>query len=136
MQTWPQLRSKFLKNKTEKNKTVFKKQRNYRVSLLRKEEKFPWKYRYFKHYLNKEFVKTAIHFFANEFKKQSKTIFTKDELTISIEKTAAEVLNTFFVYIKQFEYWNKNWLGNTTGTGETNHTQELKLLRSILKIRK
>ena len=37
--THSRLRNKFLKNKTQSNKTVYKKQRNYCVSTFRKEKK-------------------------------------------------------------------------------------------------
>ena len=37
--THSRLRYKFLKNKTQSNESAYKKQRNYRISLFRKEKK-------------------------------------------------------------------------------------------------
>ena len=62
------LRNKFLKNKTQSNETAYKKQRNYCVSLFRKEKKSFFENLDTKNITdNKKFWKTVKPFLANKF---------------------------------------------------------------------
>ena len=91
------LQNQFLKNRTDKNKSRYTKQRNYCVSLLRK-TKTPY-------YSNldeknvtdsKAFWKTVNPFLSDKITSKEKiTLIEKNEI-VSNDENTAQVLNTFF----------------------------------------
>ena len=93
------LRNKFLKNKTHSNKNAYKRQRNYCVSVFRKEKKSFFENLDTKNITdNKKFWKTVKHFLANKSSSnRNKITLTQKDETVSRSKDLAEVFNTFFV---------------------------------------
>ena len=77
------LRDKFLKIKTQSNATVYKKQRNYCLSLFRKEKKVSSKI---------QTLKTSLI-----IKNRNKITLTQNDEIISRSKNVAEIFDTFFV---------------------------------------
>ena len=91
------LRNNFLKNKTEQNKTLYTKQRNYCVSLLKKSKK-----KYFanlneKDILdNKLFWKTIKPSFSDKIMPRDRINLSEKGELVETELETAEVLNKFF----------------------------------------
>ena len=99
--TRSRLRNKFLKNKTQSNETVYKNQRNYCVSLFRKEKKSFFGNLDTKNITgNKIFRKTVKPFLVNKISinRNKITLTQKDEI-ISHSKDVAEKFNTIFVNV-------------------------------------
>ena len=116
------LRNKFLKNKTQSNETAYKKQRNYCVSLFRKEKKSFFENLDTKNITdNKKFWKTVKPFLANKISSNRNkiTLTQKDEI-ISCSKDVAEIFNTYFVNaVSNFGIViNKSLLGNSVETND------------------
>ena len=113
--------NKFLKNKTHSNKNAYKRQRNYCVSVFRKEKKSFFENLDTKNITdNKKFWKTVKRFLANKSSSnRNKITLTQIDETISRSKDVAEVFNTFFVNVVSNLgiVINENLLGNI---GETN----------------
>ena len=91
------LRNNFLKNKTEQNKTLYTKQRNYCVSLLKKSKK-----KYFANLNEKDILDNKL-FWKTIKPSFSDKIMTRDRINLSekgelvkTELETAEVLNKFF----------------------------------------
>ena len=91
------LRNNFLKNKTEQNKTLYTKQRNYCVSLLKKSKK-----KYFanlneKDILdNKLFWKTIKPSFSDKIMPRDRINLSEKGELVETELETAEVVNRFF----------------------------------------
>ena len=93
-----QLRNRFLKKRSYKNKKLYTEQRNFCVSLLRKTKK--------KHYANlnhkdiadnKQFWKTIKPLLSDKSKSNEKITLVEANEIISEDKDNAELLNSFFV---------------------------------------
>ena len=91
--------NKFLKIKTQPNETVYKKQRNYCVSLFRKEKKSFFENLETKNITgNKIFWKTVKPSQANKISNNhNKIALTQKDEIISRSKDVVEMFNTFFV---------------------------------------
>ena len=91
------LRNRFLKNKTDENKIAYTKQRNFCVSLFRKEKK---KYYYNlnpkKIADNKKFWKTVKPFLSEKGCIKEKITLIENEKIINNEEEIAETFNNFF----------------------------------------
>ena len=89
-----------MKNPTNENKLDFTRQRNFCVSLLRKEKK-----QYFAKLdeknitVNRKFWQTAKPFLSDKNKSREKINLLKNEETISDEVEVANTLNTFLMII-------------------------------------
>ena len=135
--THSRLRNKFLKNKTESNKTAYKKQRNYCVSLFRKEKESLFENLDTKKITgNKKFWKTIKPFLTNKSSNnRNKITLTQKDETISCSKDGAEVFNTFFVNVVSnlCIVINESLLGNTGKTNDriVNITERYKTHPSI-----
>ena len=89
-------RNKFLKNRNDENRKKYSKQRNYRVSLLRKTKKQYYGDLNEKNVLdNKKFWKTVQPFLSDKCPLNEKIIIVENNEIISNDKEVAEVLNTF-----------------------------------------
>ena len=91
------LRNNFLKNRTEENKTLYTKQRNYCVSLLKKSKK-----KYFANLNEKDILDNKL-FWKTIKPSLSDKVMTRDRINLSekgesvkTELETAEVLNKFF----------------------------------------
>ena len=91
------LRNRFLKNRSEVNGINFIKQRNYRVSLLRKTKK-----QYYANLSekdvadNKKFWKTVKPFLSDKLKSNEKITLVEDDKIFTQDIKVAEELNSFF----------------------------------------
>ena len=98
--TRSRMRNNFLKNKTKENKEIYNKQRNYCVSLVRKEKKnFYQNIDTSKITDNKTFWKTVKPLFSNKTISSDKMTLIKDDNIISENKDIAEIFNKFFANI-------------------------------------
>ena len=96
--TRSRLRNKFLKNKTQSNESAYKKQRNYCVSLFRKEKTSFIENLDTKNITdNNNFWETVKPFLENKISSNRNkiTLTQKDEI-ISRSKDVAEIFNIFF----------------------------------------
>ena len=94
------LRDKFLKHPTEHNKISYTKQRNWCVSLLRKEKKEYFANLNEKEIIdNKKFWQTAKPFLSEKLKSREKIILVKKEELVSRESNVAQRFNQFFFQI-------------------------------------
>ena len=85
------LRNKFLKNRSNENKTNYAKQQNHCVSLLRKTKR--------EYHSNldekKTFWKIVKPMLSNKMKSNGRVILIENDEIIKIEKGTAKVLNAF-----------------------------------------
>ena len=93
------LKNIFNKNPTAENKEMYKKQRNYCVSLLRKEKKSYYKNLDLKIFEdNRKFWQKVRPFFSDKHKSSSRNItILENDIIISNNLEVAETLNNFFV---------------------------------------
>ena len=93
------LKNKFNKNPTEENKNSYKKQRNYCVSLLKKEKKKYYNNLDIKIFEdNKKFWKRVKPLFSDKQKTLPREIIlVENEVTASDKNEVAEKLNNFFI---------------------------------------
>ena len=93
-------RNTFLKHPTNENKEIYEKQRNFRVSLLRKEKK-----NYFENLDtknisdNKIFRKTVKALLSNKCRLPVNVKLVKENDVISDNSKIADVFNDFFTYV-------------------------------------
>ena len=91
------LRNKFLKNPSEENKLIYNKQRNFCISLLRKEKK-----EYFAKINekdisdNRKFWQTVKPFISDKIKSKESIILVNDNNIVSNELDVAKSFNEFF----------------------------------------
>ena len=94
------LRNKFLRDRTEGNKNVYRKQRNYCVSLLRKERKdFFQKIDTKRTTDNKLFWKMVKPFFSAKKKDTGKITLIHNNELIDRPKDISEIFNNFFANV-------------------------------------
>ena len=94
------LRNKFLRDRSNANKVAYNRQRNYCVSLFRKEKRNFFENLDTKKITdNKEFWRTVKPFFADKAKSNDRITLVKDEKIISNGKDIAEIFNNFFVNV-------------------------------------
>ena len=126
------LRNKFLKDPTEHNKTSYTKQRNWCVSLLRKE-----KNEYFANLNekdiidNKNFWQTVKPFLSEKLKSREKITLVENEELVSSEFDIAQRFNQFFSNIVKNLDIPKYVVGDTLHLNLKNHPT----LMAILKYR-
>ena len=99
--TRSRLRNKFLKNKTQSNKSANKKQRNHCASFFWNEKKSFFENLDTKSIIdNKNFWKTAKPFLANKISSnRNKITLTQKDKIISRSKDVAKIFNIFFVNV-------------------------------------
>ena len=91
------LRNKFLKDPTEHNKILYTKQRNWCVSLLRKEKKEYFANLNEKDIIdNKKFWQTVKPFLSEKLKSREKITLVEKEELVSSEYDVAQRFNQFF----------------------------------------
>ena len=96
------LRNKFLKNRSNENKTNYVKQRNHCVSLLRKTKREYYSYLDEKKICDsKKFWKTVKPVLSKKNKSNERITLIENDEIIKTEKGTAKVLNTFFSNIVQ-----------------------------------
>ena len=89
-------RNRFLKNPTDENRLVFTRQRNFCVSLLRKEKEQYFAKLNVKNITdNRKFWQTVKLFLSEENKSSEKITLLKNEETISDEVEVANTLKKF-----------------------------------------
>ena len=107
------LRNKFLNTKSDLDRKVYNKQRNYVVSLLRKEKKEFYGNLNTSVLTEKKTVwKTVKPFLTEKSKKVSKIILTEEQQIISQDKQTVKIFNEYFISIptlnmstnQEFEY--------------------------------
>ena len=107
------LRNKFLNTKSDLDRKAYNKQRNYMVSLLRKEKKeFDGNLNINVLTQNKTFWKTVKPFLTEKSKKVSKITLIEDNQIILEDKQIANIFNEYFISIpilnmptnQEFEY--------------------------------
>ena len=107
------LRNKFLNTKSDLDRKAYNKQRNYVVSLMRKEKKeFYGNLNTSVLTENRTFWKTVKPFLAEKSKKVSKITLIEDNQIISQDKQIAKIFNEYFISIpilnmptnQEFEY--------------------------------
>ena len=90
------LRNKFLKNRSNENKTNYVKQRNHCVSLLRKTKREYYSNLDEKKICdNKTFWKIVKPMLSKKIKSNERVTLTENDEIIKTEKGTAKVLNTF-----------------------------------------
>ena len=105
------LRNKFLKDPTEHNKISCTKQRNWCVSLLRKEKKEYFANLNEKDIIdNKKFWQTVKPFLSEKLKSREKTTLVEKEELVSSESNVAQRFNQFFPNIvKNLDIYPNMW---------------------------
>ena len=107
------LRNKFLNTKSDLDRKAYNKQRNYVVSLMKKEKKeFYGNLNTSVLTENRTFWKTVKPFLAEKSKKVSKITLIEDNQIISQDKQIAKIFNEYFISIpilnmptnQEFEY--------------------------------
>ena len=95
--TKSRLRNKYLKNRNEKNRTIFVKQRNYCVSLLQKSKKKYYENLDERNLMdNKLFWKTTKPSFSDRIVTRDRIHLTENGEVVKTELETAETLNIFF----------------------------------------
>ena len=96
------LRNKFLKNRSNENRTNYVKQRNHCISLLRKTKTEYYSNLDEKNICdNKTFWKTVKPMLSKKIKSNERITLIENDANIKTEKGTAEVLNAFFSNIVQ-----------------------------------
>ena len=96
------LRNKFLKNRSNENRTNYVKQRNHCISLLRKTKREYYSNLDEKNICdNKTFWKTVKPMLSKKIKSNERITLIENDANIKTEKGTAEVLNAFFSNIVQ-----------------------------------
>ena len=137
------LKNRYHKFPTEKNKTLYKKHRNFCVSLLKKE-----KINYYNNLDlkvfedNKMFWRAVKPLFSEKVKSQTNITLIENEKMITDKKEVAEILNTFFIEAVQnldIEMFNDDREGelqcDKIDEIIDNIIEKYKLHHSILKIK-
>ena len=94
------LKNKYNKKGNYENCSLYKKQRNYCESLLRKTKKAYFEKLNLKEISdNKTFWKTAWPYFSDKDNKSSKIILAENNIVIADEKRVAELKNKYFLNI-------------------------------------
>ena len=93
------LKNKYNKNPTQENKVLYRRQRNFCVSLLKKEKKKYYNNLDIKIFQdNKKFWKTIKPLFSNKQHNPKRNIvIVENETVISDNKNVAETFNTYFI---------------------------------------
>ena len=126
------LRNKFLKDPTEDNKISYTKQRNWCVSLLRKEKKEYFANLNEKDIIdNKNFWQTVKPFLSEKLKSREKITLVEKEELVSSESDVAQRFNQFFSNIVKSLDIPKYAVGDTLHLNLKNHPT----LAAILKYR-
>ena len=89
-------RNKFLKNSTDLNKALYNKQRNYCVSLLRKEKNYFAKLNEKEITNNRTFWHTVKPFLSDKVKSKETIILVNNDNVESKETEVAKTFNDFF----------------------------------------
>ena len=139
----PELKNRYHKFPTEKNKTLYKKHRNFCVSLLKKE-----KINYYNNLDlkvfedNKMFWRAVKPLFSEKVKSKTNITLIENEKMITDKKEVAEILNTFFIEAAQnldIDMFNDDREGelqcNKIDEIIDNIIEKYKLHPSILKIK-
>ena len=140
--TRSRLKNKFLKNPNEENKSIYNKQRNYCVNLLRKVKKRTYANLNLKYITdNKKFWNTVKPFFPNRSKSSKNIKLIEGETITSNDVDVAETLNSFFsnavinLNIKGFKIGEvKNDNGNNTSKSVNkfdNHPSIIKIKENV-----
>ena len=95
------LRNKFLKNRSNENKTNYVKQRNHCVSLLRQTKREYYSNLDEKKTCNKTFWEILKLMSSKKIKSNERITLTENDEIIKTEKGTAKVLNAFFSNIVQ-----------------------------------
>ena len=120
------LKNKYNKKRNYENWSLFKKQRNYCASLLRKTKKA-----YFEKLNlneigdNKTFWKTVWPYFSDKDNKSSKTTLVENNVVIADEKRVADLMYKYFINIAK----NSNLKASINNT-----TDDIQPLTKIMKI--
>ena len=94
------LKNKYDKKRNYENWSLYKKQRNYCLSLLRKTEKSYFEKLNIKEIGdNKTFWKTVRPYFSDKDNKSSKITLVENNIVIADEERVAELMNKYFVNI-------------------------------------
>ena len=137
------LRSKFLKNPTDSNKVLYNRQRNYCVSLLRKEKK-----EYFANLNektitdNRKFWHTVKPFVSDKVKSLEAIILVNKENIESKESEVAKIFNDFFsnivtnLEISEYQCENNNLHNRLSATPVLQAMLKYRNHRSINTIRR
>ena len=89
------LRNRYNKDRTVENWNKFRKHRNSRVNLLRREKR-----NYYNNPdISKKFWKTVKPFFSDNLQTKNKTVLIEDETIISNDAEVAETMNELFVTV-------------------------------------
>ena len=92
------LKNRYQKNPTEKNKTLYKKQRNFCVSLLKKEKKRYYNSLDLKIFDdNKKFWQRIKPLFSEKTKLKTNITIVENEKVTTDKKEVAEILNNYFI---------------------------------------
>ena len=95
-----QLKNKYNKKRNYENWSLYKKQRNYCLSLLRKTKKAYFEKLNIKEIGdNKTFWKTVRPYFSDKDNKSSKITLVENNIVIADEKRVAELMNKYFINI-------------------------------------
>ena len=95
--TRSRLKNKFLKKTNEENKSIYSKQRNYCVNLLRKVKKNYYANLNLKYITdNKKFWNIVKPFFSDKSKSSKNITLIEGETIISNDVDVADTLNSFF----------------------------------------
>ena len=94
------LKNKYNKRRNYENWFLYKKQRDFCLTLLRKTKKVYFKKLYIKEIgHNKTFQKTVLPDFSDEDNKSSKITVVDNNIVIADEKRVAELMNKYFTNI-------------------------------------
>ena len=104
------LKNKYNERRNYENWSLYKKQRNYGVSLLRKTKKAYFEKLNFKEIGdNKTFLKTVRPYFSDEDNKSSKSTLVENNIVIVDEKRVADLMKKYFINItKKFKFKSSN----------------------------
>ena len=95
-----ELKNKYNKKRNYENWSLYKKQRNYCLSLLRKTKKAYFEKLNIKEIgNNKTFWKTVRPYFSDKDNKSSKIILIENNIVIADEKRVSELMNKYFINI-------------------------------------
>ena len=125
------LRNKFLKDPTEHNKILYTKQRNWCVSLLRKEKKEYFANLNEKDIIdNKKFWQTVKPFLSEKLKSREKITLVEKEELVSSESDVAQRFNQFFSNIVKNLDIPKYVVGDTLHLNLKKHPIFMAILKS------
>ena len=138
--TRTRFRNKFLKNRSDANRAIYIKQRNYCVSLLRKTKREYYSNLNEKDVIdNKKFWKTVKPFLSDKSVKSSKITLIAEDGIITDDKKIAETFNTFYTNIvtnlKIPEYKDQEFIDNCIADPISTILAKYKNHPSIIRIK-